>query len=79
MIANNFIYCGDLDRITVDLRDICGMKNMFRQTQQYTVLTLGIGTMFTDQLPTFHVLKKVHTMMASKFQQSAIKSEKSYE
>jgi len=35
--------------------------------QQYTVLTLGIGTIFTDQLPTFHVFKKVHTMLASKF------------
>jgi hypothetical protein len=38
----------------------------FIQTQQYTVLTLGIRTIFTDQLPTFHVFKKVHTMLASK-------------
>jgi hypothetical protein len=28
------------------------------QTQQYTVLTLGIRTIFTDLLPTFHVFKK---------------------
>jgi hypothetical protein len=42
-------------------------KNIFRQTQQYTVLTLGMGTIFIDQLPTFHVFKKVHTMLAIKF------------
>jgi hypothetical protein len=33
-------------------------KNIFRQTQQTTVLTLGIGTIFIGQLPTFHVFKK---------------------
>jgi len=30
------------------------------------VLTLGIGIIFIDQLPTFHVFKKVHIMLASK-------------
>jgi hypothetical protein len=35
------------------------------QTQQYTVLTLGIRTIFIDQLPTF-IFKEVHIMMASK-------------
>jgi len=29
------------------------------------VLTLGLGTIFIDQLPTFHVFKKVHIMLAS--------------
>jgi hypothetical protein len=27
----------------------------------------GIGTIITDQLPTFHVFKKVHTILASKY------------
>jgi hypothetical protein len=36
------------------------------QTQKYTVLTQGIGTIFTDQLQTFHVFKKVHSMLASR-------------
>jgi hypothetical protein len=36
------------------------------QIQQYTVFTLGTGTIFIDQLPTFHVIKKVHTVLASK-------------
>jgi hypothetical protein len=36
------------------------------QTQQCTVLTLGIGTTFINQLPIFHVFKNVHTVLASK-------------
>jgi hypothetical protein len=35
------------------------------QTQQYTVLTLGIGIIFIDQVPTFNFFKKVHIMLAS--------------
>jgi hypothetical protein len=41
--------------------------NFFRQIQLYTVLTQGIRTVFIDQLPTFHVLSKVFTMLASKY------------
>jgi hypothetical protein len=41
-------------------------KNIFRQTQQYTMVTLGIGAIFIEQLPTFHVFKNVHIMLASK-------------
>jgi hypothetical protein len=33
---------------------------IFSQTQQYTVLTLGIGTIFIDQLPNFHVSKSAY-------------------
>jgi hypothetical protein len=32
-----------------------------------TLLTQGIGSMLTDQLPTSHVFRKVHTTLASKF------------
>jgi hypothetical protein len=45
----------------------------------FTVLTLGIGIIFVDQLPTFHVFKRVHTVLASKCSTVSIKSQKSYE
>jgi hypothetical protein len=35
-----------------------------RQIHQYTVLTPAIGTIFIDQLPIFHVFKKVCIMLA---------------
>jgi hypothetical protein len=35
--------------------------------QLNTILTQGIETISIDQLPTFHVLKKVHTFLASKY------------
>jgi hypothetical protein len=54
-------------------------REHFRQTQQYIVLTLGIGTIFTDQLLAFHVLKKLHTMLHQNLQQSTINSQKSQE
>jgi hypothetical protein len=31
------------------------------------MLTQGIWTIFIDQSPTFHVLKKVHTILAPKY------------
>jgi hypothetical protein len=49
------------------------------QTNQYTVVTLGIGTIFIDQLPTFHVFQKCILWWHQNLQQSTIKSEKSYE
>jgi hypothetical protein len=33
-------------------------QNNNRQSQQCTKLTLGLGNIFIDQLPTFHVFKK---------------------
>jgi hypothetical protein len=42
-------------------------KNIFRLIQLYTVLTQETGMTFIFQLPTFHVFRKVHTTLASKF------------
>jgi hypothetical protein len=41
-------------------------QNFFRQIQLYTMLTHGIRTIFIDQLPAFHVFRKVLTLLASK-------------
>jgi len=38
---------------------------IFRETQQYSY-NVRIGTIFIDQLPTVHIFKRVHTMLASK-------------
>jgi len=38
-----------------------------RQIHEYTMLRLGIGTIFIDQLQTFHVFKKGHTMLVSQY------------
>jgi hypothetical protein len=36
-------------------------------TQIYTVLMQGVGTICTDQVPPSHVLKGVHTILASRY------------
>jgi len=43
-----------------------GILDIFRQTQKLTMLTLGIGTIFIDQLLTFQIFKTVHTKLPSK-------------
>jgi hypothetical protein len=63
-------------QIHIYINELClkkKSKNFFRQVQQYTVLTLRMGTIFKEQLPTFYVFRKVNTM------QFTIKSPKSYE
>jgi hypothetical protein len=39
----------------------------FRLIQLYAELTLEIVMFFIDQLPTFHVFRKVRTILASEF------------
>jgi hypothetical protein len=45
---------------------IINNPEIFRQIQLYTVPTQGTGTIFRDQLPSFHVFRKVLTTLASK-------------
>jgi len=40
---------------------------MFKQIHLYTILIQGISVIFTDQMQTYVVYKKVHFMLASKF------------
>jgi hypothetical protein len=48
------------------MKFVSNNQEFLTKIQQYTVLKLGAGTIFIDQLPTFPVFKKVHTMLASK-------------
>jgi hypothetical protein len=50
-----------------------------KQEHFQTVLTLGTGTIFTDQLPTFHVFKKCILCWHQNLQQATIRPQKSYE
>jgi hypothetical protein len=40
-------------------------STFFEQIHLYTVLVQGIRAIFIDQLPTFHVFRKLHSMLAS--------------
>ena len=40
---------------------------LFKQIHSYTVLVQGISTIVTEHMPAFHVLRKVHYMLASEF------------
>jgi hypothetical protein len=42
------------------------MNFVVNNQEHFQTLALGVGTIITDQLPTFHDFKKVHTMLASK-------------
>jgi hypothetical protein len=50
-----------------------------KQEHFQTMLILGIGTIFIDQLPTFHVFKKCVLCWHQNLQQSTIRPQKSYE
>jgi hypothetical protein len=44
-----------------------GISNLEKfQIHLYTVLAQGTSTIYIDQLPVFHIFRKVHTMLASK-------------
>jgi hypothetical protein len=42
-------------------------KNVFKQIYLYIVLVQGISTIFTDQMPAFHVSRKVYHVLALEF------------
>jgi hypothetical protein len=41
-------------------------KKNFKQIQVYNVLIQETNTVLTEQLPTFQVFRKIHTMLSSK-------------
>jgi hypothetical protein len=46
---------------------LCHVNEIFKQINLYTLLIQGIRTTFTDQIPTFRVFSKAHSMLASEF------------
>jgi len=43
------------------------IRKFFKQIHQYITLIQGISITFTDQMPTYLVFKKVHSMLVEKF------------
>jgi hypothetical protein len=42
-------------------------KKIFKEFQLCTAVIQGLSTMFIGQMPTFHVIREVHSMLASEF------------
>jgi len=40
------------------------MKNIIKQIHLYSMLIYKISPIFTDQMPTFHAFRKVHSMLS---------------
>jgi len=43
------------------------IRKLFKQIRLYTILIQGISTILIDQISTYLVFKKVHSLLASKF------------
>ena len=41
------------------------MEKIFIQIHMYTELIQRMSTIYTDQMPTFHIFRKVHSKLAS--------------
>jgi len=41
------------------------MEKIFKQILMYTELIQRMSTIYADQMPTFHVFRKVHSMLSS--------------
>ena len=51
------------------MNSIINSQELFIQIHIYTILTQGISTVFIEQMPTYLVFKKVHSMLHKHFQQ----------